>query len=147
MWLDDESCQAVIDNGWYNPGSNSSTLGVMGKISQCANDLKDWEWHLFGNVNHELARVRKELVDLQEELNGDKIPTRRELRDRLRNFEKREEMLWFQRARAYEFRWGDRNTEFFHQKASGWKKRNEIKKLTDENGLIWRSYEGKVRVA
>ena len=43
---------------------------------------------------------------------------------------------WLQRGRANWLMHGDRNTAFFHNAASARKRRNQIKKLLDENG-VW----------
>lgn len=65
-WLDDAQCLEVIDNGWRNPGSGSAEAGIMGKISRCASDLKEWEWSHFGNITRDLSKARQKLVDLQQ---------------------------------------------------------------------------------
>ena len=48
-----------------------------------------------------------------------------------------EESYWHARARANEIRDGDKNTKYFHHKASQRKRRNCIKGLLDENG-VWK---------
>lgn len=45
-----------------------------------------------------------------------------------------EEAFWKQRPQVSWLREGDRNTWFFHQKASGRKQRNKILRLRDGNG-------------
>jgi hypothetical protein len=50
---------------------------------------------------------------------------------------KQEEVLWRQRSRAVWLKDGDKNTKFFHGKASQRKKTNAIKKLKDEDGIWW----------
>ena len=48
-----------------------------------------------------------------------------------------EESYWHARARANELRDGDKNTKYFHHKASQRKRRNTINGLLDENG-VWK---------
>jgi hypothetical protein len=48
----------------------------------------------------------------------------------------REQMLWLQRSRVTWLKEGDRNTNFFHQKAIWRARKNKIKKLKDDDG-IW----------
>lgn len=53
---------------------------------------------------------------------------------------RREETYWYARARANELRDGDKNTSYFHHKASSRQKRNKIGRLKDPEG-VWRSSE------
>lgn len=50
-----------------------------------------------------------------------------------------EETYWKQRSRVLWLRESDKNTKFFHQRASGRKRRNSIRELKDDNGV---SHEG-----
>lgn len=50
---------------------------------------------------------------------------------------KQEEILWSQRSRATWLRHGNRDTKFFHQKATQRKKRNRIEELMDDDGRKW----------
>lgn len=44
--------------------------------------------------------------------------------------------IWHQRSKAQRITDGDRNTNFFHQKASNWRDRNHIRGTYDSNG-VW----------
>lgn len=70
----------------------------------------------------------------------------RELEKRHEELLKLEETMWRQRSRAMWLKEGDRNTKFFHNKASQRKKVNEIKKIKDEDGVWWRGEENVERV-
>ena len=48
-----------------------------------------------------------------------------------------EEIMWKQRSRNRYLKEGDRNTSFFHTKASNRKQQNWIQGLEDDNG-VWR---------
>ena len=54
-----------------------------------------------------------------------------------------EEVFWRQRSRSLWLPTGDKNTSFFHQRASQRKKKNTIEGLHDENG-VWQTDEGRV---
>ncbi|XP_004305638.1 PREDICTED: putative ribonuclease H protein At1g65750-like [Fragaria vesca subsp. vesca] len=53
-----------------------------------------------------------------------------------------DETYWRQRSRAIWLKKGDRNSKFFHKKASNRKKRNRIKGLRDEHGVWQENPEG-----
>jgi hypothetical protein len=59
---------------------------------------------------------------------------------------KTQETMWRQRSRAVWLRDVDRNTKFFHNKASQRAKTNNIKKIKDEEGVWWRGDEHIERV-
>lgn len=45
----------------------------------------------------------------------------------------KKEIFWWQRAKQFWLRDGDKNTKFFHKYASTRKEHNKIKRLKDEN--------------
>lgn len=59
---------------------------------------------------------------------------------------KREETIWRQRSRAVWLGDGDRNTKFFHGKASQRRKVNKTTKLKDDQGIWWRGDENVERI-
>lgn len=63
-----------------------------------------------------------------------------ELSHELDELHRQEESYWFARARANELRDGDKNTTYFHKKASQRRHHNSIAGLFDENN-IWRDKE------
>lgn len=54
----------------------------------------------------------------------------------------REEILWRQRSKIQWLKEGDKNTRFFHSRASIRRQRNKIDKLRDENGVLVAGEEG-----
>ncbi|PPD96677.1 hypothetical protein GOBAR_DD06313 [Gossypium barbadense] len=66
-----------------------------------------------------------------------------EARGQLGQLYDEEERYWAQRARNQWLRKGDRNTRYFHVRASGRKKKNRIDKLKDKQGL-WHSYKNEI---
>ena len=51
--------------------------------------------------------------------------------------------MWRQRARLNWFQGGDRNTNFFHAKASSRQKKNLIERLLDSDG-VWQEEDEKI---
>lgn len=79
----------------------------------------------------ELQKVQDGRVDTQMLLRS------REITKELDELHMLEESYWFSRSRAMEMKDGDKNTTYFHRKASHRKRRNGIKGLYDKHN-VWR---------
>ena len=66
-----------------------------------------------GSLGREINKMRKEINDLLDS----------------------EQIIWQQRAKVQWLMLGDRNTKFFHYKASERSKKNTINRIQDENGV------------
>ncbi|PNX64854.1 hypothetical protein L195_g054234, partial [Trifolium pratense] len=93
-------------------------------------------------IKKELFRIEEKLKD--QSLWSDSIDDHhryKELEKEHGELLKRQETMWRQRSRAVWLKDGDRNTKFFHNKASQRSKVNNIKKIKDEDGVWWRGEE------
>lgn len=123
----DESCEGVVGNAWLG-GQNLET-----KLSSCAAGLKEWSENIFGATFRELRRKRRKLKKLNRGgLASTQIEQRRLLLRDIAGLVQHEEAYWRQRSRVLWLAEGDRNTKFFHQRASGRKRRNQICRLKDD---------------
>jgi hypothetical protein len=101
--------------------------------------------------DHNLGKIKKELIRIEERLKdqslwSDSIEDHhryKELEKEHGELLKRQETMW---QRALWLKDGDRNTKFFHNKASQRSKVNSIKKIKDEDGVWWRGDEHVERV-
>ena len=57
----------------------------------------------------------------------------------------KEDVMWRQKARLNWFQGGDRNTNFFHAKASSRQKTNLIERLLDSDG-VWQEEDEKIEI-
>lgn len=62
------------------------------------------------------------------------------MESKLDDLNRRHEAYWYLRSRIIEVKDGDRNTSYFHHKASQRKRRNRIDGIYDEEG-VWREDE------
>ncbi|XP_074302306.1 uncharacterized protein LOC141633799 [Silene latifolia] len=69
------------------------------------------------------------------------VNERKKLVEDIAKLLRQEEMFWRQRSRALWLKDGDKNTKFFHRRASQRKQKNHISKLVDDEGRIHESTE------
>lgn len=107
------------------------------KLRHLATGLSRWSNDAFGNVKKEIKLLKRQL----DQLRGDPLrtgPSHVELKinERLIEMYNRKELMWRQRARIQWLSAGDKNTRFFHLRASLRRKKNMIKALQNSMGAI-----------
>ncbi|XP_030479565.1 uncharacterized protein LOC115696822 [Cannabis sativa] len=121
---------------WSSSPSLDPIVVVLANLEECASNLQKWHIDKYGNM-------KKKIIDAQlkvETLNN--APYRiAEAMNSLKNSEafldellEQEEIYWQQRSQVDWLNEGDRNTKFFHAKASARKSNNTIKFMHVENG-------------
>ena len=95
--------------------------------------------HTFGHVGKQVANIQK-MLQILEAMKGNRTDleeiyaTKLELNRWLGI----EEEMWHQRSKNNWLKAGDRNTTFFHTKATNWYQRNTINKILDAITSGWR---------
>ena len=94
-----------------------------------------WNGSEFGNVGKKVAELQKKLEWLElQPLTPDMILSLKNARIELNCWIDKEDDISRQRSRISWLQSGDRNTRFFHEKASARYKKNFIDGLLDEDG-------------
>jgi hypothetical protein len=94
-----------------------------------------WGQKVYGNIPRQIKLLQQDIHDKKA-----KIPSREDidnihqLENSLDNFIKLEETWWAQRAKAHWLQHGDKNSKFFHYKASQRNIKNKINFITNQQG-------------
>ncbi|XP_057422210.1 uncharacterized protein LOC130716023 [Lotus japonicus] len=131
VWLQSgDDCAEIVTEAW-----GDTELTLTDRIAGLGQALDTWGKAKYGDLPKRIAETRALLQRLQRSPHTDQIhlaigDAEKELDELL----KQEEIRWGQRSRANWLKHGDRNTSFFHKKASQWKKRNCIEEIVDDRG-------------
>ncbi|XP_023925276.1 uncharacterized protein LOC112036673 [Quercus suber] len=138
-WLLSDECERVIKTAWETDSANVSDLGLAKqKIATCATELQAWGSSKAQPDSEEIKKLQKQLevlnsTDLIEDSRAKFLMASRNLDALLL----KQEIYWAQRARLSWLKHGDKNTKFFHSKASQRRRRNNIQSIkNDENKWV-----------
>ncbi|CAN0884881.1 hypothetical protein LINGRAHAP2_LOCUS14966, partial [Linum grandiflorum] len=92
----------------------------------------------FPNFTKQKVKIKRAILVLERQPRSPHVlRQRRQLDSELTTLEEDEEAYWSQRARTDWAQEGDKNTAFFHRKATARRRRNTISKLQDASGRWW----------
>ena len=95
-----------------------------------------WNSTEFGHLGKQISQLQKKLEWLElQPTSLDIIKDRRERRVELNCWLDKEDTMWKQRSRLNWFKEGDRDTRFFHAKASSRFQKNLIVGIYNDEGL------------
>ncbi|XP_075660563.1 uncharacterized protein LOC142630448 [Castanea sativa] len=138
MWTRRNDCRDVIKAIWNEGVNLCSPNGMVDGLKQCAKEVSKWNRAVFGNVPRQIQSKRNVLNELvlrdRDGSNGREI---NKLGKEINELLDCEEIMWQQRSKIQWMGLGDRNTKYFHTKASGTKKKNFISRIMDEMG-VWK---------
>jgi hypothetical protein len=138
-WLLDEECQQVIhqawDEGFHGPTSMQTAMGKLDTVRK----------PLLHGVGVSLVMQRRKSrrkqscwKELQRAENPSTWDAIKVLQGEIEFLLEQEDIRWKQRAKQSWYQYGDRNTPYFHAWANHRRKVNQMLKITDEEGRVWK---------
>ena len=137
MWTKRAECKDIIQGAWVSSQDLHSPSGIAARLRSCAENLFKWNKMVFGQIPKKIKEKRDTLNSLVNRdrngsLGGDINKLRKEINELLDS----EEIKWQQRSKVQWLGLGDRNTKYFHFKASDRRRKNTINCIMDEDG-VW----------
>lgn len=113
----------------------TSLYNCMEGISRCGDSLSKWSRDTFRNLRRAIELKKRDLNNLLASDDPDIDANYLSNLDRsINDLKDDEECYWKQRSRAEWLCQGDKNTRYFHQKATQCKAQNVIKGIVDHDG-------------
>ena len=100
-----------------------------------------------GNSKTKLEEKQAALEELSRENKAENMQRIRTLKSEINTILHQDELFWRQRSRSIWLPAGDKNTKFFHQRASQWRRKNHISGIQDVDGSWKRSEDQITQVA
>ncbi|XP_057416032.1 uncharacterized protein LOC130710699 [Lotus japonicus] len=129
IWINSEECKQLVHGAWFRPGADCvERIQVMKEVLAPFGREQ-------GNLQKLIACKEIELKKLEGgPPTSECLKKKKEVLKEFDDLLKDEEVYWRQRSRALWLKEGDKNTKFFHKKASQRRKHNCIKKMKNEQG-------------
>ncbi|KAL9682162.1 hypothetical protein QQ045_013955 [Rhodiola kirilowii] len=123
VWLKHPEFKIDLQAFWDSQNGDSQSWSW--RLKQCSHFLKNLNTSHYGNIRKRIERLKEEAEKIR---TGDRteenVEKEKEILAELDDWLSKEEVMWKQRARVEWIKYGDRNTAFFHARASQRKKRN-----------------------
>ncbi|KAA3457072.1 reverse transcriptase [Gossypium australe] len=131
-WSKEQEAKDIIKSVWSNKERN-----LIEKVVDIRERLGPWQYNRYKKMRKKINALDREISNLMDKLsNMDTSRLLKLARGKFGHLYDIKERYWSQRARIQWLREGDRNTRYFHVRATSRKKKNHIERLNDSNG-VW----------
>jgi hypothetical protein len=135
-WLRAPDYREFLERTWADTSNGPHSLqSTWASLKSVASSLQEWSIHSFGQVRKEIRKLERQLKAIRlAPWNSDVLANAHRVERRLCELFEREEIMARQRSRVEWLKEGDRNTAFFHARASARRRTNRIRALVKEDG-------------
>ena len=136
MWLVEKGCLDTIKAEWVKCKNNiNGPSSIVKRIEDYGKALTKWSRNSFGSVRGELKHKRKLLAQAELEALTTGVNFKaRMLKAEVNDLLDKETRMWFQRSRSLWAVHGDKNSKYFHRKATQRVRKNRIDGIKDAFG-------------
>ncbi|KAK3204446.1 hypothetical protein Dsin_018492 [Dipteronia sinensis] len=144
-WMDNQDCRDLISRVCVDRGGFNAVDVVIGNIKACGLSLDSWNGQCKRRLKEVIINKKMELKDAYNNTSSFSWESIHQIEAQLDSALEIEERYWRQRSRIEWLKCGDRNTRFFHMKASVRQARNKIKGLFGNGGQWYSSKRGAMK--
>jgi hypothetical protein len=134
VWKREPSLPAAIEEAWSRRIPGQDLGDIASSLSVIMENLYKWKRAYFKSLKKEIEKKRGELEAIRQLSDDASVATRIGLEKEMDELLYREEIMWMQRSRISWLREGDRNTKYFHPRASWRRRKNKVRCLKREDG-------------
>ncbi|KAG4148582.1 hypothetical protein ERO13_D05G293550v2, partial [Gossypium hirsutum] len=129
-WAKEQEARDIVSKAWSTVGSNS-----LEKMELIKDKLGPWQFKRYRRLRNNIRGLEKDIHNLMEgPINERSMKLLKIARSKLGHLYEMEEKYWAARARSQWLKEGDRNTRFFHVRATSRRRTNRIERLKDSQG-------------
>jgi hypothetical protein len=130
IWLQEQGCIQIIKDTWeHNMGDTSD------KLRAVMDNTFRWGKANCGNIPREIKAIQDKIQKLNTPTpTREQLNTKHILETKLDTLLHKEELWWSQRAKSNWLQHGDKNSKYFHFKASQRHRKNTINFIKDSQG-------------
>ena len=146
-WVTHPKCEGIILEAWngeISMGSPMYRLFEKNKKSRMA--LVGWSRQL-GCLKTKIEEKKSDLETLIAMNYADNLDVIQRVKDEINALLLQEELFWRQRFRSICLLAGDKNTKYFHQRASQRRRKNHIAGILDDQGRWGKAEDDVARIA
>ncbi|KAA3489415.1 reverse transcriptase [Gossypium australe] len=129
-WAKEQEAKDIINRVWSKINRN-----FMEKVEDIRENLGPWQYQRYKRMRSKINNLEKKIgIIMDNPSNTNSTRLLKLARGKLGHLYDVEEKYWMQRARIQWLKEGDRNTRYFHVRATSRQKKNSIERLKYSNG-------------
>lgn len=135
-WVKEPECVALVEDCWHD----LQTVNLIPKLASCSRALDRWGKIYKSKFKDSIDSCRQEIARLRGKRGTEDRRKFLEAKARFGELLQQREIFWKQRAKVEWLREGNRNTKYFHARATERKKKNSFEQLRNKEG-VWCNWE------